>query len=143
MQKPVVAELRGIKSLRAFNGFHTLMLGLKMLPMYFSETDSEFYNRIDEMGPEDQELLIRQALKHVYLQPEEVEALLSFCKDKNGVAYSPVNIKNLNPLEIVECIVAVCMEVAKIKIDLVSDDQKKNSLGPQLTPEPSLQSTQI
>lgn len=120
-----VLELKGLKSLRALNAYSTLMLGLKMLPAYMAESYEDFLGRVEEMPPEDQVKLIREAALFVELQKEEVEALLSFCSDPNGVPYGPANIKTLGPKEILDCIVAVCAELAKIKVDLISDAQKK------------------
>ncbi len=121
-----VAELRGYKSYRAFQAFHTLMLGLKMLPAYMGETYEEFYARASLMPPADQEKLIREAALFVELQKEELDAILCFCKDPNGVPFGAENLKNLGPKEIHEAIVSVCVEISKIKIDLVSDTEKKN-----------------
>lgn len=121
-----IAELRGFKSLRALNAFNALMLGLKMLPAYMGESYEAFLSRVSEMSPPDQQKLIKEAVLFVELQKEEVEALISFCLDKNGVPYSAENMKNLGPKELHEMIVAVCMELAKIKIDLVSEVEKKN-----------------
>lgn len=120
-----ILELKGYKSLRAFNAFHALMLGLKMLPQHLSESYEEFYDRISEMSEADQKTIIREAALFVELQKDEVEALLSFVCDPNGVPYGAQNINNLSPQDIVEMIVAVCSEIAKIKIDLVSDSEKK------------------
>lgn len=121
-----VLELRGYKSLKALNAFHTLMLGLKMLPAYLGETYEDFYSRIEEMSPGDQEKMIREAVLFVELQRDEVEALACFCADANGVAYGAENLKSLGPAEIVEIIVSVAKEIAKIKINFVSDNEKKN-----------------
>lgn len=121
-----VLELRGFKSLRALNAFNTLMLGLKMLPAYMGESYEAFFARIQEMPAADQEKLIREAALFVELQKEEVEALVGFCADANGVPYRAENLGNLNPKEIHEIIVAVCREIAKIQIDLVGEAQKKN-----------------
>lgn len=121
-----VLELRGLKSLRALNAFHTLMLGLKMLPAYVGESYEDFYDRISKMPESDQEKLIREAALFVELNREDVEALITFCADPNGVPYSSENIKNLGPKEILECIVAVSREIAKIKIDLATEAEKKN-----------------
>lgn len=121
-----VEELKGYKSLRAFNAFHALMLGLKMLPSYQTMQYEQFYKFIDEMPEADQEKLIREAAKFVVLDKEEVEALIGFCSDKNGVPYSSENMKSLGPEVIYEAIVAVSKKIAKIKIDLVSEDEKKN-----------------
>lgn len=121
-----VLELRGLKSLRALNAFHTLMLGLKMLPSYMGESYEDFYGRIAEMDEAGQEKMIREAALFVELQKEEVEAIVSFCADANGVPYGPANLANLGPKELHEIIVAVSKEVARIKIDLVSETEKKN-----------------
>lgn len=121
-----VLELKGYKSLRALNAFNALMLGLKMLPQYAGETYEDFYQRVSEMPPRDQEKIIREALLFVELSKEEVSAVVSFCADVNGVAYNDANIKNLGPKELFECIVAVCCEIGKIKVDIISDSEKKN-----------------
>lgn len=121
-----VNELRGYKSLRAFNAFNALLLGLKMLPAYQLESYEDFYARIEEMPAPDQEKLVREAAHFVELQKDEVEALLCFACDPNGVPYTAENVKNLGPKELIDAIVAVCMKIAEIKIDLVSDGEKKN-----------------
>lgn len=121
-----VLEIRGYKSLRAFNAFHSMMLGLKMLPAYMGESYEDFFNRVSAMPPEDQEKLIREAAMFVALDEEEVKAMICFCTDKNGVPYTSENLKNLGPDQIVDCLVAVCKEIARIKIDFVSDAEKKN-----------------
>lgn len=121
-----VSPLKGFKSLKALNAFHALMLGLKMLPSYMGETYEEFYAKIEVMPPEDQEKLVREAALFVELQKDEVEALMSFASDANGVPYSAENMKNLGPDQLINIVVAVCMEISKIKIDFVSKDEKKN-----------------
>lgn len=121
-----VLELKGYKSLRAMNAFHALMLGLKMLPSYMGESYEEFFLRIQQMPQDDQKKMIKEAALFVELQKEEVEALVCFCSDKNGVPYTSENLKSLKPDEILEIIIAVCFEISKIKIDFVSDSEKKN-----------------
>lgn len=123
-----VLELKGIKSLKALNVFNTLLLGLKMLPMYMQSSYEDFYDKVQEMPHVEQLKLLREAAMFVELQPDEVEAVIGFCTDRNGVPYGSSNIKNLKPDEILEMIVAVCGEIAKIKISLISEDEKKNSL---------------
>lgn len=121
-----VLELKGYKSLRAMNAFHALMLGLKMLPQYMGETYEEFFSRIQEMPEVDQLKLIKEASLFVELQEEEVKSLICFCTDKNGVPYTGENLKSLKPNQLIDIIVAVCGEIAKIKIDFVSEKEKKN-----------------
>jgi hypothetical protein len=121
-----VLELKGYKSLRALNAFHTLMLGLKMLPSYLGESYEDFFSRISEMKEDDQAKIIKEAALFVELQKEELDALVCFCCNKNGVPYSDENKKNLGPDELVEIIVAVCLSIAKINIDFVTSNEKKN-----------------
>jgi hypothetical protein len=121
-----VLELKGYKSLKALNAFHTLMLGLKMLPSYCGESYEEFFARVDEMPEEDQAKLIKEAALFVELQKDEVEALAAFACDPNGIPYATESLKSLGPDKIVEIIVSVCLEIAKIKINFVSESEKKN-----------------
>lgn len=121
-----VAKLEGYKSLRALNAFHTLMLGLKMLPAYGAIPYEEFYKTMSEMPDEDKKKLITEAALLVNLEKEEVEAMVCFCKDKNGVPYSAENMKSLSPAELVEVIVSVAFEITKFKIDFVTGSEKKN-----------------
>jgi hypothetical protein len=124
-----VLPLKGYKSLKALNAFHTLLLGLKMLPAYALEAYDEFYEGFANKSEAEKEKFLREAILFVPLQPEEVDSLIAFCTDSNGIAYQEANIKNLGPDELVECIVAVCMEIGKIKIELMSQDEKKKSLS--------------
>lgn len=117
--------LVGFKSLQALNVFSTLMMGLKMLPAYRGETYEAFLERIQAMPEDDQRNMIRQAAVFVDLKQEEVEALASFAEDANGIQYGPANLKSMGPVEIVDLIVAVCMDIAKIKVNLVTEDEKK------------------
>lgn len=132
-----ILPLKGYKSLRALNGFHALLLGMKMLPAYILEDYESFYASFKDKTEAEKEKLIREALVFVQLAQDEVEALVSFATDKNGIAYSAVNVKNLDAGELHEVIVAVCMEIARIKIELVSESEKKNSLGSQSISEAS------
>jgi len=121
-----VTELKGYKSLRALNAFSVLAIGLKMTPDYSQETFVDFFKRLQDMDPIEQEKKLREAAAIVPLDEAEVQGLLSFCVDANGVPYSSENIKNLNPHQIIDLIVKVCLEIVKIRIDSVSEDEKKN-----------------
>lgn len=120
-----VLEMRGYAGLRAFYAFHKLMLGLKMLPSYCGESYEEFFERIHLMGEEDQKKVVREAAIFVDLNKDEVHGLVGLCADRNGVPYRDENIKSLSPQEIIDCIVAVSMEIVKIPIGILSDDEKK------------------
>jgi len=116
-----------MQSLRALNAYHALLLGLKMLPAYIGEDYHVFLERLQAMPECEQETKIREAIAFVQLATDEVAALLSFATDSNGIPYGAANKDNLTPDEIFEICVAVCMEISRIKIDLVSkEEQKKN-----------------
>jgi len=121
-----ILELKGYKSLRAFNAFHALLLGLKMLPQYLSESYEDFYARVADMPDEDKRKVLREAAMFVELQKDEVEAIVSFVCDPNGVPYGASNINNLSPDQLVEMITEVCLQMTKFKIDMVSESEKKN-----------------
>jgi hypothetical protein len=120
-----VLELKGYKSLRALNAFHALMLGMKMLPAHISESYEAFYKRFGGLSDNEKETMIREAALFVELSQDEIEALASFCADANGIPFNKNNISNLKPDQMIDIIVSVCMEIGKIKIDMVSEDEKK------------------
>ena len=122
-----VLELKGYKSLRALNAFNALVLGLKMIPEYMGESYEDFLNKISAMPEADQNMMLKKAALFVELQKEEVEAIVSFCTDKNGIPYEASNMGNLDPKELIEVIVSVCSEIAKMKIDFVTQNEKKKS----------------
>lgn len=103
-----------------------LLLGLKMLPGYQKSEYEDFYSAVEKMPEAEQKKVLRQAVIHVPLDKDERAALLSFCEDKNKVAVSETNIKNFSPGDIVDMLVAVAFEYAKLKINLISDREKKN-----------------
>lgn len=120
-----VLPLTGYKSLKALNAFHALLLGLKMLPAYITISYEEFYASFQTKTDEEKEKFIREAVLFVQLQEDEVEALIGFSTDQNGIPLSKINMKNLGPGELHEIIVQVCMEIGRIKIDILSEDEKK------------------
>lgn len=120
-----VLELKGYRSLKALNVFNSLMLGLKMLPAYMGESYEDFLSRIQAMPPADQEKMIREAAHFVPLEKDELDSIICFVADPNGVPYGPENIKNLGPAELIEAIVSVCMAIAQIRVDFVTDAEKK------------------
>ncbi len=130
-----ILPLKGYKSLRALNGFHALLLGLKMLPAYIQEPYETFYASFNEKSDDEKRKLLREAVIFVQLGQDEVEALIGFAIDKNGVPYQSANVKNLAVDELHAIIVAVCMEIGRIKIELITEEEKKNSLNSQLMSE--------
>lgn len=130
-----VLPLVGHRSITALNAFNALVLGLKMLPIYEGVPYREFYETLGAMEDSEKESKLREALSFVNLDKEELEALVCFCTDKNGIPYGPENLKNLSLDEIFNIVIAVCMEIGRIKISLVSEGEKKNSENSRLTSE--------
>jgi len=128
-----VLPLVGSKALKAFGAFNTLLLGLKMTPMNMSEDYVAFFESFKTMDDGQKETELRKAVAMVPLTPEEVETLVCFTTDQNGVPFSEVNVKNLALEELFDCIVAVCVEIGRIKVDLVSEDEKKKFQTSPLT----------
>lgn len=133
-----VLELKGYKSLKALNAFHTLLLGLKMLPAYSDIHYKDFFEAFKKLTSKEKEDMVREAVVFVPLEQGEVESLLSFATDPNGIPFNPTNIKNLKPDQIHEAIVAVCMEIGAIEVDLITDDEKKSAKISVLTSEPPM-----
>jgi len=121
-----VLPIAGFKSLRAFNAFNTLLLGLKMTPMYQAESYEDFYARVAALPIEDQANFIREAASFVELTADEVEAMVGFTADKNGIPHGPAQLKSMGPDKILDLIVLVCTEIAKMKITLLNSTEKKN-----------------
>lgn len=120
-----VLPLAGINSFHASQAYKHVLLGLKMLPQYSTQKFSTFYADIEARGPEAIEEAIREAVAFVRLEPNEIETVLSFTTDPNGIPYCSANIANLTPEKIFEGIVAVFLEISKIPINLVTPSEKK------------------
>lgn len=122
-----VLPLKGYNSLKALNAFNALLLGLKMMPAYSALSYEEFFDSFKEKSESERETALREAVAFVELQQDEVEAIVSFTCDPNGVPYRKENIKSLDVKQLHELIVAVCMEIGRIDITIVSEDEKKKS----------------
>lgn len=138
-----VVTLEGLDSYYPCQGYYKLMFGLNMLPAYLGMSTATFLETIDKMDEADQEKMIREAIRLVRLEPEEVMDIIKWACDANGVRYSKENTKNLTPQFIIDILTAVCLEVAKAhKIDLISDREKKKLKISPLTSDTPLQNIQ-
>lgn len=111
-------ELRGIKSLYAFQVMHTLLLGYWTIPNFESEKESfeKFLERFEKGSEEQKRAVFTRAIYLVKLEDAEILAVCGFAQDKNGIPYSAENIKNATFDEIAQIIIDVCCEIAKIKV---------------------------
>jgi len=126
MNKVKTLPLVGYKSLRALNAFHMIMMGLKMIPIYAFMKYEDFFGMFEEKTLEEKELFLREGLAMIELQEDEIDALIGFCLDSNGVPYGKANIKNLKLKDIYECCLSVMIEISKIEISFITESEKKN-----------------
>lgn len=121
-----VVDLVGYESVRALNVYGALLLGGKNIPGYIDMPFDKYFVTISELPPAAQENFFRLCVAVVPLEREEVEAITCFCLDPLGVPYTRLQLKSM-PLELVyDVIVSVCLEIAKFKINFVSEAEKKN-----------------
>lgn len=119
-------ELVGLSSYSALQVFYKVMIGLKMYAAYAHLEPQEFFELIENMSEQEQDKVIREALLLVSLDKEELECLTSFCTDANGVPFRSENMKSLKPDQIFEISVKSCIELSKIKINFITENEKKN-----------------
>lgn len=125
--KRKVLPLKEYKSYKALCAFQRLIFGLKMIPGFMHLSFEELCASIETMPEDDQLKTITQAAKMVTLDEDEVNALICFCTDKNGIPYTAENKKTLTPQDIVEIIVTVSMHLIQhVHVDLVTEAEKKN-----------------
>jgi hypothetical protein len=111
-----VCEIKGLKSVRPFQVTSVLSLGLLMLPVNMNKLFDVWHEDLVNLPPEDQRKMVEQAVRFVELKEEEIAAMVSFCKDANGVPIDKSNVGNFKPNELLDMIVAVCLEVLKIDV---------------------------
>lgn len=120
-----IKEFLGYDGFRAMQTFCKLVLGLKMLPMYEDIEYQDFLNIIHKMDEPDKRKVLRDGFLLVDLSDDEVLSLCSFAYDKNGVPISKNSFKSLTIPEIIDIQIEVCLKLSEIKVDSVTEDQKK------------------
>ena len=74
-------------------------------------------NWFDGLDDENKRKYLKLAVEDgAMLQPEEIESLLKFAKDENGVPICKENIENLTGFEIHDLILNVSCEILKSKV---------------------------
>lgn len=121
-----VLPLEGPNSLAALTVCYRLLYGVKLLPEYMLEDWDGFFERVHALPLDKKEKLLRHAVLMVDLGKDEIEAALRFCADPNGVPYRTENIKAMPLDQLFDMVVAVCLEVSKIKINMLTASEKKN-----------------
>lgn len=121
-----VIDLQGYESIRALNVYGALLIGGKNIPGYLDMPFDQYFETIRTMPAAQQENFFRICVAVVPLEREEVEAITCFCMDPNGVPFTRMQLKSMPLGEVFDIIISVCLEIAKFKIDFVSESEKKN-----------------
>jgi len=111
-------DFRGINGARAYHAALTLIRSLWHIP--FATEHADFYemsNWFDMLPDDEKRKYLRLAVNDgAMLEEREIEALLLFAKDVNGVPIGKETIKNLNPFEIHDAILDVACEIFKVRL---------------------------
>lgn len=118
--------LKGPDTYWALQSYIKLLFGLKMLPMYMGDTLEEFFAKVEAMSVDDRKKIVRQAVLMVTLDRDEVNSLIKFAADKNGVPFSRENTLSMDPAEYMEIIHAVTQAIAALEPNFLSATEKKN-----------------
>ena len=139
-----VLTIEGMDSYYPCQAYYKLLFGLSMIPAYAHMSLSEFAGYCELLSDDDKEKIIKEAVQIVTLEPDEILKVVCWAVDPNGVRYSRENLKKATPQFINEILRAVILEVAKAhKIDMISEDEKKNLKISPLTSEKPSQSIPI
>ena len=111
-------EFRGIKSVNAYHAALTFVRSIYYLPMICPERDYfKAHEWFDGLEDEEKRKLLKVAIEDgAMLSDEEMYALLSFEKDKNGIQIGKEIVKYLLPFEINDILLDVVCEILKQKV---------------------------
>ena len=125
-QSKHVLSLTGISGVRAFNVFHHVVLGMKMLPVNLEKGYDGFLAELSGKSDDERKKFFISGLNFVTLDEEDIEAVLRFCTDTNGVPLCRANTKTMAAQDIISNMSDVFVEISKINVNLVTGDEKKN-----------------
>lgn len=126
MNSVKVLPLKGPDTYWALQSYIKLLFGLKMLPVYASLSIEEFFDKIEKMPVEDRRKVVREAVLMVTLDRDELNSLMKFAADKNGVPFTHENTKSLEPNEVMNIVHAVTQAIAALEPNFLSVSEKKN-----------------
>lgn len=122
-----VLTIKGTASFQALTVMQALIYGYWLVPgLSGDKTWKEFREGYYDYSDDEKEHILRNAVGFVKVSPEEIETMLSFIPDKNGIPLCAASIKNLDLGQAFEMMIAVLMEMSKIRISFISESEKKN-----------------
>lgn len=121
-----VKELLGYRSVLAYNAFYSLLLGLAVEQAHLGQSIETTFAKFEALPPKGKEEQLKHALKLVALSKDDTLNLLAFAVDANGIPYDQKKMDHMGPQDILQALLAVCMEFAKIKPFFFDETVKKN-----------------
>ena len=118
-------ELKGINSYYALTTFHCVVLRITQLPSFDGYSEEQILESFNQLTQEQITALLRKSIDLIPLSEKEILSLIVFQKDRNGVPLGLHSLKNFNPYEIRELCLNTLIEISKIKINFVTDDEIK------------------
>lgn len=110
-------NFRGIQGARAYHAALTLVRSFYYLPTNKITNFAEMCGWFDTLEKEKRREVLHEAIHHgAMLEADEIEALLCFAKDKNGIPIKKESIKNFTPFEINEALLEVSSEIFEQKL---------------------------
>lgn len=121
-----IKELKGYPSIRAYAVYQRILLGLLSIPAVLGIAPQDFIDGFEDKPRDERRILLIKACAVMDLSDDEIDSLLYFAVDNNGVALSRINTAALGPKELTEVIVEVCLMASDAKVHSLTKDQKKN-----------------
>lgn len=121
-----VKKLIGIDGYKAFTVFNRVLISLQALPTYQGFPYRVIYTELGRMDEVKRNMVLKEICMLYDFHEDDLISLIKFTLDNNGVPISERNIKNMKPDEILDRALAVMVEIANIKIDILTEEEKEN-----------------
>jgi hypothetical protein len=121
-----VLPLTGIGGVRAFNVFHSVILGMSLIPVNIEKGYRLFLDELDQKDDTEKRKFFIDGLRFVPLEESDIEAVIRFVTDENGVPLSKSNTRLMSSSEIIEAMTDVFLEISRINVSIVTEGEKKN-----------------
>lgn len=121
-----VKELRGYESVWALNAYYLLVFGLGSEQAVLGQDYDTTAANFEALPEHKKETQLRHALQIVNLSAADMQNLLFFALDANGIPYAQKKPEQLGPEELVEAMLAVCLAISRITPRTCPTDAKKN-----------------
>lgn len=111
-------QFKGLKGAKAYHSALSLVRSLWYIPKDVDhQTFEEMTGWFDQLNDDEKRKYLKLAVEDgAELTDQEIQSLLIFAKDQNGIPFGKENIENLTPFEIYETIIDVACNIFKLKV---------------------------